>query len=557
MAQRANTTIHLQMSARQPPQGLLVSDSDAAVTATKVTSSDAENRNLAANAGEIGGDPPDQLQVFSMRLLNIFRCMSTVNKGIALVSLVAITGLSGCGGGSEPPAVVEVPRQWSAAQLSRVSFSNSAAVSSHADSCGGISAIGSGGNGWIAQRFSPTKGWQPATTIALGSSGGVAAVQRLDVAGVPTVFYRDARNWYRDYFDCARNEWRTVTAFPVEYVAAVTPGDPATPIFVSFSETYEHTALAAWVVSNRDAIALAELRGEVWNFSAPVAAFAFERVDATVPTRAGFLNGVSVVRTKAADVALVSRGLFGDHVAIRTASTVDFQPISYSRGCVAPALYCFTYARYSAPQLELDGSASVLLSASSGTGTNDWFKAGINGLQSLWGNTAPYAQADPLHRVVRADGVAQWLTFNAPTSANSQTLIGDIFEGDAPSSWTNPSSLERTGCSALKCRAFSSPDTSHLVTVMNPGATPSSVPQLAITDRISTRSWAGSYSASLGQLWVDGPNANGSGPAGSGNGTVALVKFHVTEKLQAVMAVLESRRAANFPPELTPFVLWK
>jgi hypothetical protein len=91
---------------------------------------------------------------------------------------------------------------------------------------------------------------------------------------------------------------------------------------------------------------------------------------------------------------------------------------------------------------------------------------------------------------------------------------------------------------------------------MNPGATPSRLPFLATTDRISAKSWTGSYSASLGQLWVDSPQANGSVPAGPSNGTVALAKCHATEKLQAVIAVLESMRSENSPLDLTPFVVW-
>jgi len=413
--------------------------------------------------------------------------------------------------------------------------------------------VGTVDNRWTSQRFLPGSGWLNAVAIFPESMDARFRVQRMNVSGVPYMFHRDLRYWYRSYFDCSGSTWVTSPAFPVEFRSTEVSGERI-PIEVGFSETYDHNVLAA-AIAAPDQISLSEFVNGIWSPATKLGALAFVPNGSSVSSRIANMTGIAVVRAKDADIALVNYGAAVQYMAAHVVGSADFLPISPTRSCLGH--FCVGYPLYNPPRLEQDGSATVLLNSAPTTTANDWYRAGVGGLTSLWGKSAPYAFDDPLQRVVRADGVAQWLTFSFPNSLGHPTVKGDIFEDGQAADWSNTFSFELSGCYSLSCRALSVPDTSHLVTVMNAGVTPLRTPYLSISDRIGKDSWVGSYSAPLGQLWVDGPNANGSGPAGSGNGTIALVHYLADTRTQMVVATLDSTRLDSGIRDITPFVLWK
>ena len=459
---------------------------------------------------------------------------------LGIVSALTLLVLSGCGGGSDaplPPLVPtppDAPRAWSSPQLSAISFSL-ANVTAHADACGGVSVLGINGANWVAQRFTPKGGWQTPQTLVPSNAG---SFQRLDVGGVPQIFYRDATNWVRGAFDCASNAWNLSVAFPVEYAPSTQPDTAPFPTLVNVSETFEHTLLAATVFSDNNTIVLREFRGGSWSPATTMKAF---NPAASGSAPISYVQSFSVVRSRAGDAALINLGLVYQAVAFRAKSVGDFVLISDRRGCFGH--FCVGYANYSAPRLDLDGSATTLFGG--GGLKADWFRANATGLQSLLASSTAWLADDDDVRVVRPDGVAQWIGRD-PSSPSVM-----IIEGGATASWTKLASFENFACYFSGCRAFSSPDTGHVVTVMNPVDTPVSSPQLAISDRTGSNRWEGSFTHSLSDVWAAGPNATSTG-----NGIMQVVTYRATASSEIIVATLTSTRSTG-ERDVTPFVLWK
>ncbi len=459
---------------------------------------------------------------------------------LGVVSAVAMLLVSACGGGSDSaltpvvPTPPDAPRAWSTPQLSAVSFSP-AIVTAHADACGGVSVLGINGANWLAQRFTPKGGWQTPQTLVPSNAGNF---QLLDVGGVPQIFYRDTANWVRGAFDCASNTWNLSVAFPVEYAASTQSDTAPVAIPVTVSETFEHTLLAATVLSDNVTIALREFRGGTWSAATTMKAL---RTDASGSAPISYLQSLSVVRSRDGDAALINLGLVYQTVAFRAKSVGDFAVISDTRGCFGH--FCVGYANYAAPRLELDGSATTLFGG--GGLKSEWYRATVTGLQSLLASSPAWLAYDEDARVVRPDGVAQWI------AADPNIPSAVIVEGGSAATWTNLASFENFVCRSPRCRGFSSPDTGHVVTLMNPADTPVRSPQLAISDRTGSNRWEGSFTRSLGDVWAAGPNATITG-----NGIMQLVAYRATASSEIVVATLTSTRPTG-ETDVTPFVLWK
>ncbi len=461
---------------------------------------------------------------------------------LAVVSTLALALLSACGGGSDatvPPVVVapDAPRAWSGPQLSATSFASDIAVTAHADACGGVSVVGIKGTNWVAQRYSPKGGWQAPQTLVPSNAGHF---QRLDVGGVPHFFYRDSTNWVRAAFDCASNAWELSVAFPVEYWSAQQPDVGPFPFPVTVSETFEHTLLAATVLSDNSTIALREFRGGAWSAATTMRAF---NTAASGSTLVSYLSSLSVVRSRDGDAALLDRGPLSQNIAFRAKSAGDFAVISDTRGCLGH--FCLGYANYFAPRLELDGSATTFLGTSFGLVKPDWLRATATGLQSLLANSPTWLANGETVRLVRPDGVAQWVA----ADPNSPSAM--IYEGGATATWINLASFESFACRLAGCRAFSSPETGHVATLLNPADTPVRSPQIAISDRTGSNRWEGSFSRSLGDVWAAGPNATITG-----NGIMRPITYRATASSEIIMATLTSMRSTG-ETDVTPFALWK
>ena len=464
---------------------------------------------------------------------------SYVALGVA--SALALALSSACGGGSDvtvPPVAIippDPPRVWSASQLSATSFASSVAVTAHADACGGVSVVGVNGTNWAAQRYSPKTGWQAAQTLVPSNAG---YFQRLDVGGVPHIFYRDSKNWFLGALDCASNTWNFSVAFPVAYFPETQPDTAPAPVDVTISETFEHTLLATTMLSDRSTIMLREFRGGAWSTATTMKAF---NTAASGSTPVSYVSSLSVIRSRDGDTALLNLGPVYQAVAFRATSAVDFVVISDRRGCFGH--FCVGYAFYSAPRLELDGSATVFFGAS---GLKpDWFRATATGLQSLLASSTAWLASDQNARLVRPDAVAQWI------SAEPNSPGAMINEGGVTATWTNLASFENFACRVAGCRAFSSPDTGHVVTIMNPTDTPVRSPQIAVSDRTGSNRWEGSFTRSLGDVWAAGPNATITG-----NGTMQPITYRATASSEIIVATLTSTRLTG-ETDVTPFALWK
>ena len=388
----------------------------------------------------------------------------------------------------------------------------------------------------MAQRYSPKGGWQaPQTLVPIN----VQNFQQIDVGGVPQFFYRDGNNWVLGTFDCATNTWRSSVAFPVEFFLETQPDTGPFAIPVTFSETFEHTLLVATLLSDRSTIALREFRDNAW--SAATAAKAFNTA-ASGSAPISYLVSLSVIRSRDGDAALLNFGSAQQAVAFRAKSAEDFVVISDTRQCLGH--FCVGYATYSAPHLELDGSATTFF----GTGNAvkaDWLRATATGMQSLLASSTAWLANGENARVVRPDGVAQWI------AAEQNSPGAMINEGSVTATWNNSATWESFACRLAGCRAFSSPETGHVVTIMNPADTPVRNPQIAISDRTASNRWEGSFTRSLADVWAAGPNATSAG-----NGTMQVVIYHSTVSTDIILATLISTRSTG-EIEVTPFVLWK
>lgn len=462
---------------------------------------------------------------------------------LRVASAIALALLSACGGGSDvasPPVVIvppDVARVWSASQVSATSLASSVAVTAHADACGGVSVVGINGTNWVAQRFSPKSGWQAPQTLVPSSAGHF---QRLDVDGVPHFFYRDSKNWVRGALDCASNTWALSVAFPVEYWAAQQPDLQPVAFPVTASETFEHTLLAATVLSDNNTIALRELRSGAWSAATTMKAL---NTAASGSAPVSYLSGLSVVRARDGDAALLDLGLAGRTVAFRAKSAGDFAVISDTRGCLGH--FCLGYANYYAPRLELDGSATTFFGDSFGVVKPDWFRTSATGMQSLLASSTELLFYEANTRLIRADGTTQWIA-NAASTPDAA-----IYENAVAASWTNTASWETWACKLAACRAFSQPNGDHLATIMSPGDTPYRSPYIAISDRTGSNRWEGSFTRSLVDVWAVGPNATITG-----NGSLQLLTYRATANSEIIVATVTSTRSTG-ETDVTPFALWK
>ena len=459
----------------------------------------------------------------------------------ALASVLVL--LSACGGGSDgtvPPVVVVPPdaaRAWSAPQLSAASFTLGYSVTAHADACGGVSVVGINGANRVAQRYSPKSGWQAPQTLVSSNAGDF---QPLDVGGVPHFFYRDSQNWVRGAFDCASNTWGLSAAFPVEYLPPISPESVPFAIRVTVSESFEHTMLAATVLSDNRTIMLREFRGGAWSTATTMKAF---NTAASGSTPVSYLSSLSVIRSRDGDTALLNLGSVYRAIAFRATSAIDFVVISDTRGCFGH--FCVAYADYSAPRLELDGSATTFFGTSYFAVKPEWFRATATGLQPLLASSTAWLAYGETVRLVRPDGVAQWI------SAEQNSPSAMINEGGVTATWTNLASFENAACRPAGCRSFSSPETGHVVTLLNPADTPVRSPQIAISNRTGNNHWEGSFTRSLSDLWAAGPNATSTG-----NGTMQLITYRATSSSEIIVATLTSTRLTG-ETDVTPFALWK
>lgn len=470
-----------------------------------------------------------------------------LNNGTALgiVSAFTLLVLSGCGGGSDaplPPVVPtppDAPRAWSTPQLSAISFSL-ASVTAHADACGGVSVLGINGANWVAQRFTPKGGWQAPQTLVPSNAGNF---QRLDVGGVPQIFYRDATNWVRGAFDCASNTWNLSVAFPVVYVPFDLPESSLYAVPVTVSETFERTMLAASflpasALQNSGEFSLREFRDGAWTAATITRAFDSASTGSSPITN---VYNLFVVRTRDGDAASIA-GMLRSFATFRAKNATDFVAIA-ARGCLGH--FCVGYAFYDSPRLELDGTATTVFKDYWGLAKPDWFRISATGLQSLLTNSTAWLAQSENDRLVRPDGVAQWIA----AEQNSSSAV--IYEGSVTATWTNLASFENAACHLAGCRAFSSPETGHVATLLNPSDTPVRAPQIAISDRTGSNRWEGSFTRSLGDVWAAGPNATSAG-----NGTMQLITYRATASSEIVVATLTSTRLTG-ETDVTPFALWK
>jgi hypothetical protein len=463
--------------------------------------------------------------------------------------------ITGCGGGGGSASNVDTASPWSSPQIAKVAFDDRSTISAHADNCGGINVLGTVSNKLLAQRFTPTSGWQEAVSVIPAELVVAGRVQRLDVGTVPTLYFRDQQNWYSAHFDCTTKAWTSEVALPVEYRPATAYNNGPQAIEVGFSETYAHKVLAVWSPVPGNTVSMKEYSQGIWGTSTSASFWVYSGIDWESTTKLASIESVSMVRAKDADVALVSYGTGSQYVASRSAAAnSDFLPTSLPRGCLGH--FCAGYALYEPPKLELDGSATVFLGINSIT-PRDWFRADASGLTSIWGGTAAYAIGDRLLQSVGADGTSQWATYSYPDSAGQPTSTTQLFEKGVQAVWNTQSSAERSGCGGSNCRAFSTPDTSHLVTVLNVGVTPATAPLFAISDRTGVGSWVGTSTAPLDKLLVDGPTANGAGVALQGNDTIKVLKYHAAGTLQMVVATLGYTRTGSTTQSYAPFIVWQ
>jgi hypothetical protein len=462
----------------------------------------------------------------------------------------AMVLLQACGGNADSPGAAAATArwsEWSPPQLGKVTFDNRSAVTAHADSCGGISFLGTTASSWLAQRFSPSSGWQNAMPYILDGLTVQGGVQRIDVGGVPHVFYRDAKSWYRVHFDCTLNSWQSSLAFPVEY--RLVSGQPDVAIEVNFSEAYDHSIIAARASADGSSVVLSEWHGAAWSQSVSVIAWS------SATDRVSGINSVSVVRAKDTDAAWISFSSGLRYLATRGASLQDFRPITPPEGCLGH--FCVGRSAYSAPRLELDGSATVSFSGGfiGVISDQDWYRVDPSGLTSLWGSARTSASANPLLSIVRPDGGRQWWASGSLDVAQGKATNGSIIENGVEADWSHPFEYERMECYTAGCRVFSTPEPSHLVTIVDGFANlaPTKTSYLAISDRSTPNNWIGTYSMPLTQLLAEAPGAQVPPeyrwPA---NGMVEVVKFHASDQ-QQIVAALVNRKASG----MTPLVLWK
>ena len=464
---------------------------------------------------------------------------------LAVFSGLAACLLSACGGGSDapivtnPPVVVVPPvppRVWSAAQFAATSFTNSVRVSAHVDACGGVSALGVVGSNWVSQRFSPGTGWQAAQILVPKTA---ADFQRLDVGGVPNIFYRDSQNWVRGTYDCNKNIWTLSPAFAVEYAPAIPPQTAPIPLVVTVSETYDHNLLAARLPDDFKTLVLREFRGSSW--SAPEMVTAIDNGGAG-PTPFASVYPDGVLRARDGDYARLQLEFGLSVMAFRPKSAGNFQSVSGRAGCSAMGQSCIFSRYFGPPTLELDGSVTVFLAPPQlDLAKPDWLQITPSGLSSLLGNVEAWAIFNGA-RLIRSDGVPQWYAINRTTR------LGTIYEKGQPATWVNGNRFENVGGDRL----FSSPDTGHMATAINPTEGTAITPaQLAISDRTDGSGWQTNFSESHGTLSARGPN-----PLPAGNGAMQLVKYHADAKLEMLVTTLISTQA-NGTLDVTPFVFWK
>ncbi len=412
-----------------------------------------------------------------------------------------------------------------------------------ADTCNGISVIAGQANGWVAQRFLPTTGWQAVMTIAPATA---LDVQPLSVDNVPYLFYRDSQRWYRVSFDCTGNVWKTVNDLPVEFEGPTLANPVPTPVAIAFTETFERRLLAASKSISSSGIVLREDRGSGWS------------VTQQVSTSATPLSGsVYVLRSLYGDVAAFGSADNTEIVAFRANSSTSFADVAKSSqsGCMnlSPRYPCFRYTWYvGRPRMELNGIITLLpeVPVFPPVGQS-WLSVlptglapvgALNGAVSFPGWTG----------VLRADNV--WQTYSSGSNGAGQ---GQIFELDVPVAWTAAHETELKTDPTGTTRTFASPDTGHLATMSSLTAPDGAVRQtLAISDRAASGVWTGAYATDLAALWANWTTR--------GYLEVRSVRMSAYRATTAVQFIVGERVTAWTDPQTSiryydsaPFVLWK
>ena len=451
--------------------------------------------------------------------------------------------IAGCGGDTADSPVVVVPpavavRQWSAPQLGQTS----GVASVLPDTCNGINVIASQKNGWVAQRFLPTTGWQAVTIIAPASA---LDVQPLNVSDVPHLFYRDNQQWYRVGFNCATAIWKTSNDLAVEFVASTTANAVPTPIHIAFTETSERLLLAASESRSSAGIVLREDRGSGWG--APQ----------LLSTSAAPLSGsVYVLRSTYGDVAGFSSVSNSSIVAFRANPSNSFTDVvkSTTSGCIdlSPRYPCFTYTWFAGrPRMEFNGIITIFpqLPVFPPTGQS-WLSVRPTGLEPV-GTLNGSISFPGWIGLLRADNV--WQTYSSSSNSAGK---GQILELDIPAAWTGAHESELTTDPTSTTRTFASPDTGHLATMSSFTSANGVAQMLAISDRLTSGMWAGTYSSDLGSLWANWINKGDREVRSLRLSTykaTASVQFIVGER---VTAWVDSQTSLS-QYDSVPFVLWK
>ena len=431
--------------------------------------------------------------------------------------------LSGCGGGvSEPPPPVP-PAQplWSQAQIAplKTVTSRSGIYSRvYGDGSDGVFVVAEEDDGLVIQRFTAAGGWQ-APALALS---GLKGIQTVAIDGGLAIFWRDERSWFRRDLTAAGLQLAQ-TQFPVRLSASV-------PIEVQFSRTYDGAILAAnRVIGSRingfaSPIETQEFRQGTWS---KIDSFALNSPDdASGDPR---LNGATVVRTKAGDVAIASFSLiYGyTYVALRRPSEAVFTPVTTAL-CVGGRCGADN-GRYRFLTLQQDGRATVLRDPVGGPPTN-WLLVDRNPPTELWPagvvatGTNPYA-ADTIMRLV-ADGSPLWLSGVGTSLA--------IWEKTAKSAW-QAAVGEAAPCDIARCAVFSQPDSKYLATLHNDNATTMT---LYVSERAASGQWANTATINASTL-LSIPNYLGA---------FALTAFRTTPTTQIVVGFVEAPPTSSVPP---------